>query len=240
VRASHRSRVGSDSRPKRSNTVARPCRDLTGFLLRESILTIGRGSPLCQMPVRCHDFETAILGRLRWLVPAYSGSLAMSAVQVGRHFNCSILVVGATSRRDAFPAVHVRFAPSDFSEIGVHTCLCLKWVGGRGRATRRSHLAQVPRWSRLAANSRPWAWPGLSRQGYSMPSPVTSGLPKREIFNDEVAIAPRERATTSAARYLAISGFCTDLGLDDVVGGIAIRASEKWLIYCGMTRCVAP
>jgi hypothetical protein len=73
-----------------------------------------------------------------------------------------------------------------------------------------------------------------------MPSPVTAGLPKREIFNDEVAIAPRERATTSAARYLAISGFWTDLGLDDVVGGIAIRASEKWLIYCGMTRCVAP
>ena len=157
--------------------------------------------------------------------------------------NCSILVVGATSRRDAFPAVHVRFAPSDFSEIGVHTCLCLKWVGGRGRATRRSHLAQVPRWSRLAANSRPWAWPGLSRQGYSMPSLGTAGFPKREIFNDEVAIAPRKRATTSAARYLAISGFCTDLGLDDVVGGIAFGASEERLIYCRicrMTRRLAP
>ena len=73
-----------------------------------------------------------------------------------------------------------------------------------------------------------------------MPSPGTAGLPKREIFHDEVAIAPRERATTSAARYLAISGFWTDLGLDDVVGGIAIRASEKRLIYCRMTRRVAP
>ena len=60
-----------------------------------------------------------------------------------------------------------------------------------------------------------------------MPSLGTAGLPKRETFNDEVAIAPRERGTTSAARYLAISGFWTDFGLDDVVGGIAIRASEK-------------
>ena len=82
--------------------------------------------------------------------------------------------------------------------------------------------------------------PGLSRQGYSMPSLGTAGFPKREIFNDEVAIAPRKRATTSAARYLAISGFCTDLGLDDVVGGIAFGASEKRLIYCRMTRRLAP
>jgi hypothetical protein len=73
-----------------------------------------------------------------------------------------------------------------------------------------------------------------------MPSLGTAGFPKREIFRDEVAIAPRERATTSAARYLAMSGFWADLGLDDVVGGIAIGASEKRLIYCRMTRRVAP
>ena len=38
------------------------------------------------------------------------------------------------------------------------------------------------------------------------PSPA-AGLSKREIFYDEVVFAARKRAITSAARYLAISGF---------------------------------
>ena len=102
MRASHRSRVGSDSRPKRSNTAARPCRDLTGFLLRESILTIGRGSPLCQMPVQCHDFETAILGRLRWLVPATPAAWRCQPFRLAAIVNCSIFSGWRDPTQDRF------------------------------------------------------------------------------------------------------------------------------------------
>jgi len=73
-----------------------------------------------------------------------------------------------------------------------------------------------------------------------MSSPGKAGLSEQEIFHDEVAFAARELATTSAARYLAISGFGTSFGLDDVVGGFAIRTFEKRLICRRMTRRVTP
>jgi hypothetical protein len=78
---------------------------------------------------------------------------------------------------------------------------------------------------------------GTESSRYSMPS--TPGFRKREIFNDEVAIVPRERATTSAARYHAISGFWTDLGLDDAVGGIGNSGIGKtaYVLPCDATRC---
>jgi hypothetical protein len=80
---------------------------------------------------------------------------------------------------------------------------------------------------------------GLSTRQFRKALAGPAGFPEREIFHDEVAFAARERATTSAARYLAFSGFWTDLGLDDVVGRFAIRALEKRLIFSRMTRRVA-
>ena len=144
MRASHRSRVGSDSRPKRSNTAARPCRDLTGFLLRENILTIGRGSPLCQMPVRCHDFETAILGRLRWLVPATPAAWRCQPFRLAAIVNCSIFSCWRDKPEGRFSCCSPTVRGADCSKINrsLNSEVCQRW--GPDTTTARHRRSSGP------------------------------------------------------------------------------------------------
>jgi hypothetical protein len=53
-----------------------------------------------------------------------------------------------------------------------------------------------------------------------------ASFPQKEILHDEFSFATRKWPTTSAARYLAISGFRSGFKFDDVVCGGRSSASQ--------------
>ena len=60
----------------------------------------------------------------------------------------------------------------------------------------------------------------------SGPPPAPAGFSQQEIFEHELAVAPRQRAAAGAARYLAIDRFRSGLGFDNLVKCVAVRTSE--------------
>jgi hypothetical protein len=73
------------------------------------------------------------------------------------------------------------------------------------------------------------ARPGLSRFGAIVgPFPFldSAGISQQEILDHKFAFAPGKQATAGAACYLAINGFRTGFGFDDLIERVAVRATE--------------
>ena len=95
-------------------------------------------SSKCQFLVKAADAyaPTANLRQARWRRPYRAGSRWCSSTPVRSCRRFSSRIVALTPRPSG------RFA--DFSEIGVHTCLCLKLVGGKGCGGSSMLLSMPP------------------------------------------------------------------------------------------------